>query len=179
MPEKLQLLTRRFRLSPISPDMVSDDWIGWINDPALMAPLNMRARKFSRDEMGRHVAAAWKGGRAVFGIYLRAGGNHVGLYEAALDRRNGNVTIDVLVDQHRHGLADVLAETDPVFLDFLARKHGVAKAVVQIVETYEAAIRYYEVADWQREGVLRQERRAVAGDRHLDVLQFGRLLIPA
>lgn len=179
MPEKLELLTRRFRLSPVSPDKVSENWVRWTADPLLMAQLNIRPPKLSRVQIQAHVAAAWKGGKAVFGIYLRSSGDHVGLYEVALDRRNANATLDVLIDQHRHDLADVLSETDPAFLSFLAARHGVEKAVVQVVETYEPAIRHYERANWQREGVLRQERRAVTGDRHLDVVQFGRLLVPA
>lgn len=179
MPEKLELLTRRFRLSPVGPDKVSENWLGWTRDSFLMAQLNMRPGKLSLVQIQQHVAAAWKGGKAVFGIYLRSHGDHVGLYEVALDRRNANATLDMLIDQHRYDLGDVLSETDPAILSFLAGSHGVEKAVVQLVETYEPAIRYYETANWRREGVLRQERQAVTGGHRLDVVQFGCLLVPA
>lgn len=176
MSEKSELLTKRFRLSPLTPDKVSDNWIRWTGDPVLMSQLNARAQKLSRTDLQRYVAAAWKRKRTILGIYAQANGDHIGLYEAAIDPRNANVTIDVLIDQQRYDLSNVLSETDPVVLNFLATERGIEKAVAMIVETYVPAIRHFEATGWLREGVLRQEHPAATGNRRLDVVQFGRLL---
>jgi hypothetical protein len=176
MSEKKELLTKRFRLSPLTPDKVSDNWIRWTGDPVLMSQLNARTARLSRADLQRYVTAAWQRKRTILGIYAKANGDHIGLYEAAIDPRNANVTLDVLVDQQRYDLSNVLSETDPVLLEFLARQRGVEKAVAMVVETYIPAIRHFEATGWLKEGLLRQEYPAVAGNRRLDVIQFGRLL---
>jgi hypothetical protein len=176
MSENKELLTRRFRLAPITRDKVSDNWIRWTGDPVLMSQLNARPAKLSRADLQRYVASAWQQKRAILGIYAKADGDHIGLYEAAIDRRNANVTLDVLVDQQRYDFSNVLSETDPVLLEFLAKARGIEKAVALVVETYAPAIRHFEATGWLREGLLRQEYPAVAGNRRLDVIQFGRLL---
>ncbi|MGE4251599.1 MAG: hypothetical protein AB7F09_19595 [Parvibaculaceae bacterium] len=173
---KSELLTKRFRLAPISPDKVSDNWIRWTGDPVLMSQLNARAMKLMRPDLQRYVAAAWKSKRMIIGIYARASNEHIGLYEVAVDLRHRNVTLDVLVDHQRHDLSNALAETDPVLLDFFAKEHGVEKAVAVVVETNAPLIRHLEATGWLKEGVLRQEFQAVAGNRRLDAVQFGRLL---
>ena len=86
------------------------------------------------------------------------------------------MTIDVLVDQRRYDLANVLRETDPVLLNYLAGRFGLEKAVAKIVETYRPAILHFEQSGWLKEGVLRQENPAVSGQGRLDVVQFGKLL---
>lgn len=176
MPEKKEIQTKRFRLSPITPDRISDNWIRWTADPVLMSQLNARVAKLSRADLQRYVTAAWNRRRTIVGIYAKATGDHIGLYEAAIDPRNATVTLDVLIDQQRYDLHDVLSETDPVLLEFLARERGIEKAIAAIVETYGPALRHFEATGWRREGVLRQEYPAVAGNRRLDVVQFGRLL---
>lgn len=176
MPEKNELLTKRFRLTPITPDKVSDDWIRWTADPFLMSQLNARTPMLSRADLQRYVASAWQSKRVILGIYSQANGDHIGLYEAAIDARHANVALDVLVDQRRYDLSDVLSETDPVLLEFLAKEHGVEKAIAMVVETYTPAIRHFEATGWLKEGLLRQEYPAVVGNRRRDVIQFGWLL---
>ncbi len=176
MPQKSDLTTKRFRLSPISPDKVSDNWLRWTGDPVLMARMNARAVKLSRADLERYVAARWKSRRMIIGIYALAGGDHVGLYEAAIDPGNANVTLDTLIGQQRYALSDVLGETDPVLLGFFAGQLRIEKVVAQVVETNAPLIRHYEATGWMKEGVLRQEVEAAAGGRRLDMVQFGRLL---
>lgn len=176
MSEKKELLTKRFRLTPVTPDTVSDNWIRWTGDPVLMSQLNARTARLSRADLQRYVAAAWRRKRTILGIFARADGDHIGLYEVSIDPRNANVTIDVLIDQQRYELSNVLSETDPVLLEFLARERGLEKAIAMVVETYVPAIRHFEATGWLKEGILRQEHPAVAGNRRLDVIQFGRLL---
>ena len=176
MPQITDVRTKRFRISPISPDKVSDAWIRWTSDPVLMAQMNARVIKVTRADLQRYVAAAWKTKRMILGIYTLTDGDHIGLYEAAIDPRNANVTFDTLVDQQKFILPNVLSETDPALLEFLGKQLRLEKAVAQIVETNAPLIRHYEGTGWVKEGVLRQEVEAVAGGRRLDMVQFGRLL---
>lgn len=175
MSQAQELLTKHFRISPISPDKVSDAWIRWSGDPLLMAQANARAARLSRADLQRYVAAAWKSRRMIIGIYARATGDHIGLYEASLDPRHGNVTIDTLIDQQTNVLSSVLAETDPVLLDFFFTQHRVEKAIAKVVETNAALIHHYEKTGWLKEGVLRQEVEAAAGGRRLNMVQFGKM----
>jgi hypothetical protein len=176
MAQKSELLTKRYRLAPISPDKVSDNWIRWTSNPVLTSQLNVRAVKVTRADLQRHVAATWKSGQMIIGIYARANGDHIGLYTVSVDPRNGNVTLDAIIGQQSHDLASVLTETDPVLLDFLAKEHRVQKAASVVVETYVPLIRHLEATGWQKEGVLRQEYQAISSGRRLDAVQFGRLL---
>jgi hypothetical protein len=148
----------------------------WTIDPFLMSQLNARVVKPSRADLQRYVAAAWQDKRIVIGIYCLSDADHIGLYEAALDPRHGNVTLDALVGAQKYALSDVLTETDPSLLDFFVKQHGVEKAIAQVVETNTTLIRHYETTGWLTEGVLRQETRSAANNRRLDIVQFGRLL---
>jgi hypothetical protein len=171
-----ELLTERFRLSPITPDKVSDSWVRWLGDPILMSQMNARVGKIARPDLQRYVAATWQSKRMIIGIYSRTDADHVGLYEAAVDARHANVTFDALVGPQRYALASVLAETDPILLDFFVEQHRIEKAIAKVVETNLILIRHYETTGWLKEGILRQETQAAAGSRRLDVVQFGRLL---
>ena len=176
MPRRSEVLTKRFRLAPLSPDKVSDNWLRWTQDPVLMSQLNARVMPLTRADIQRYVVASWKNRRMIIGIYARAKGEHIGLYEAAVDPRHGNLTLDTLVDRPRHDLSDVLSETDPAMLDFFATEHKVEKAIALVVETNAPLIQHYEANGWLKEGVLRKEYIAVTGNRRLDAVQFARLL---
>ncbi|MGE0006562.1 MAG: GNAT family N-acetyltransferase [Parvibaculaceae bacterium] len=175
MSQTRELLTKRFRLSPLSPDKVSDSWMKWTGDPLLMSQLNARVMKPSRADLQRYVAAAWQNKRILVGIYSRRDADHVGLYEAAVDARHANVTLDVLVDPQRYVLSNVLTETDPVLLDFFVKQYRIEKVIAKVVETNAPLIRHYEATGWLKEGILRQEVQSVAGNGRLDVVQFCRL----
>jgi hypothetical protein len=179
MSQITELLTKRFRLAPISPDKVSDNWVRWTGDPVLMSQLNARVMKLTRADIQRYVAAAWKNRRMIIGIYARTTGDHIGLYEAAVDARNASVKLDMLIDPQGYSLSDVLSETDPPLLGFFAKQHRVEKAIAQVVETNSALISHLAATGWHKEGVLRQEYAAVAGNRRLDAVQFGLLLAAA
>lgn len=176
MPEQSELQTKRFRLSPIGPDQVSDDWVRWTGDAQLMRQVNVPLRKLTRRDIQQYVVAARKTGRTIVGIYEKQSGAHIGVYEIALDPQNRNVTLNVLINQKRYDLSVVLRETDPVLLKFLAAHYGMQKAVAKVVETYLPAVRHYEATEWMKEGVLRGEHPSVDGSRRLDVIQFGKLL---
>lgn len=176
MPEQSEFLTKRFRLTPIGPDQVSDDWVRWTGDAELMRQMNAPVRKMRRRDLQQYVVAAKKGGRAIVGIYEKQNGAHVGIYEISLSPQHKNVTLNVLIDQKRYDFSIVLRETDPVLLKFLKERYGMQKAVAKVVETYLPALRYYEDVQWMKEGVLRGEHPSLDGTRRLDVVQFGRLL---
>lgn len=171
-----EILTRRFRLAPITPDMVTDDWLRWTADAGLMGQVNARVLKLKRADLQRYLVAAQRFKRSIVGIYRRQDGAHIGLYETEISAAHRNVTIDVLVDQNRHDLGDVLRETDPALLRHLADRFGIEKAVARIVETFKPALLHFEGTGWLKEGVLRQEHPAASGQGRLDVVQFGRLL---
>ena len=177
MPKISELLTKHFRLAPVRPDMVSDNWIRWSRDPVLMAQLNARATQPTRADIQRYVVASWKSKRMIIGIYARTNGEHIGIYEATIDPRHGNVRLDMLVDPQSYTLSRVLPETDPALLQFFAQEHRIEKAVAVVVETHIPLISHLETTGWLKEGVLRQEHAAVTGNRRLDAVQFGRLLV--
>lgn len=175
MSHTKELQTKRFSLRPITPDMVSDNWIRWTGDPVLMSQMNARMMKLSRPDLQRYVIAVWKSKRMIIGIYTLAGAEHIGLYEVTVDPRNANITLDALVDQQKYVLPNVLAETDPVLLRYFANEQSIEKAIAQVVETNAPLIGHYEATGWVKEGVLRKEVHAASGSRRLDVVQFGRV----
>lgn len=171
-----EILTKRFRLTPITPETVSDEWLRWTADPELMRQMNARVLKLTRADLQRYLVAAQRQGRAVVGIYSRKDGAHVGLYETEISEEHRNVTIDVLVDQRRYDLSNVLRESDPALLSYLAARFGLEKAVAKVVETYGPAILHFEQTGWVKEGVLRQENPSASGAGRLDVMQFGKAI---
>jgi hypothetical protein len=133
-------------------------------------------RKMRRRDLQQYVAAAKKIGHAIVGIYEKQNNAHAGIYEIQLSPQHKNVTLNVLIDQKRYDLSVILRETEPVLLKFLKERYGMQKAVAKVVETYLPALRYYEEAQWMKEGVLRGEHPSLDGKRRVDVIQFGKLL---
>jgi hypothetical protein len=176
MTSSPELLTKRFRLAPITPMTGSDDWLRWTSDQELMGQMNAHVLKLSRTDLQRYLVTAQQQKRAIVGIYGRRDGVHVGLYETEISEEHRNVTIDVLVDQRRYDLSNVLRETDAALLSYLAARFGLEKAVAKVVETYKPVILHFEQTGWLKEGILRKESPAISGMERLDVIQFGKLI---
>lgn len=177
MAATIDLFTPNYRLQLMTPAMVTDRWVGWTADRSLMRKLNSRALKLKKADVQKYVASAIAGNRAIVGIFRLKDGDHVGLYEIALDQRHRVATLDVLVDLKRHALHAVLSETDPVLLSGLKIRFGVEKAATLVPATFTEAIRHFEEAGWLKEGVLRAEYPAIEAGGRIDVIQFGKLLV--
>ena len=176
MAATIDFFTPNYRLRLMTPAMVTDRWVGWTADRSLMRKLNSRTLKLNKTDVQKYVASAIAGHRAIVGIFRLVDGDHVGLYEIALDQRHRVATIDVLVDLRRHALHVVLSETDPVLLSGLKIRFNVEKAAALVPATFVEAIRHFEEG-WLKEGVLRAEYPAIEAGGRTDVVQFGKFLV--
>jgi hypothetical protein len=177
MAQAIDLFTPNYRLRLMTPAMVTDRWVGWTADRSLMNKLNSKTLKLKKADIQRYVASVTSGRRAIIGIFRLADGDHVGLYEIALDHRHRVANLDVLIDLKRYSLNDVLSETDPVLLADLKNRFGVHKAAAMVPITFKEAIGHFESAGWLKEGVLRAEYPAVEEGKRTDAVHFGQLLV--
>ena len=80
-----RLETERFYLRMLLPADASARWIGWLEDPEVMHPLNVNTHRFSLDGLRAHIARHDQVKRLLIGIFDRASDLHIGYYRIDLD----------------------------------------------------------------------------------------------
>ena len=172
---RIDIGTKNYRLLMMSPDLVTNAWVEWTNEPSVMEPLNVRAMKLTKADLQRYVAASNAQQKAIVGIFRGRGGQQVGIYELALDRHHMNASVEILVDTRKYDFDKVVSETLRPLLDHLQKRFDIGKFVALVPESYAAAIDFFDNAGWLREGVLREEMPALFSVGRIDVHQFGLL----
>lgn len=167
----LDLKCGRYRLVLMSPERVTDAWVRWVADPAIMLPLGVKPRAASKQQLAQYVMQMQAQQRAVVGIFLGQS-QHVGLIEVAFQRQHLTATIEILVDVRNHGFERVAGEVLPDLLPYLARRFRIEKFTALIPETYEHALAYFAASDWSLEARLEEEMFAPGHGRHLNIMQY-------
>lgn len=172
---KIDIGTKNYRLMMMTSEMVTNAWVDWVKEPSVMNPLNVQAMTLTKADLQRYVAVSNAQQKAVIGIFRANGGQHIGIYEVALDKQHLNAAVEILVDTRKYDFDRVVTETMPPLLSHLQNRFSIGKFVALVPESYEAAINFFGNHGWFAEGVLREELPALGGGQRLAVHQFGLL----
>lgn len=160
-------------LRPLGADDLSDDYLGWLNDPEVSRFSNRRGRKFTFDDMRAYVDAANAApDRLLLGIFLRPSGRHVGnigLY--FFDRPNGLAEVSNLLGERESWGRGVIVDADKHLIHFGFQRLGVRKFVMGNLAPHRASTFKSTSLGAQLEGTRKRQQRL--GDDYVDVLEFG------
>jgi hypothetical protein len=176
VPDKksqIDIITANYRLLMMSPAMVTNAWVEWTNEPAVMEPLNVRAMKLTKADLQRYVAVSHAQKKAIVGIFRRRGEQQVGIYEIALDQQHMNASIEVLIDIRKYDFEKVVSETIQPLTDYLQKRFDIGKFAAMVPETYSSSLRFFGNSKWELEGVLREELPSLIEGERVSVYQFG------
>lgn len=175
----LGLVTRNFILRSVPPDQVGPWYADWLQDPELMAFLNLAPQKDdSRDQaierLRRYVAGANNRNSFHLGVFPKGQQRQIGFFSLDMDFRNGTAQTRVVIGDKDYWGKHVVRETRAAIIDFVFRTTNFVKIWGMTSSRNIPSIYNYKAQGFQNEGVLRSHIRTLDGGR-FDVVMFGLL----
>ena len=172
----IEIQTQNYRLLLLRPEMVTDTWVSWVSNSALMRQVNARPRKATKADVHNFILDAMAKQRAMIGVFAQPQGTHVGICEILFDQIHRNMNLEILIDFKAHNFNAVMDEILPPLLSELKSRFGAEKAVIVAPETYKVMLAYLAESAWHQEGLLRAELPHATENRRINAVQFGLIL---
>lgn len=170
---RLVLTGRRVLLRRLQESDVGARYLAWMNDPLVTRFLESRLRRWTLDDLLRHVRAdAENPAIRALAICLADGGRHIGnLRLSAIDPFHGNASLGIMIgerDCHGHGYGSeaIGIASRYAFLDC-----GVHRVTAGCYASNTASIAAFLKAGFREEGRLRSRWRD--GDALVDGVILG------
>ena len=172
----IEIQTQNYQLLLLRPEMVTDAWVSWVSNSALMRQVNARPRKATKADVQNFMLDAMAKQRAMIGVFTRPQGAHVGICEILFDQNHRNMNLEILIDFKVYNFNAVMDEILPPLLTELKSRFGAEKAAIVAPETYKIMLAYLAESAWHREGLLRAELPHATENRRINSVQFGLIL---
>jgi [ribosomal protein S5]-alanine N-acetyltransferase len=171
----IKLRTKRFALRTLRQDDASESWLAWLQDPEVMDPLNLPARKMTLADIRSYIASFNNDSRSLVGIFERAGKTLIGFFMIEVDHIHRLVTFNVLIGDKAWWGKGVVNEARAALLDHVFKEWKMEKACGAPFARNFAAILNYKAQGWRHEGTLRSHRVSLIDGTRTDQFQFGLL----
>ena len=160
-------------LRPVTESDVTDDYVGWLNDPEVNQYLETRFVTHTLEDVRRYVGDQSRATDTIFlAIIRQSDGRHIGnLRIGAIDRHHRSATIALMIGERSawgQGLGSdaIAAATHHAFTAL-----GLDKLTARVYATNLGSIRAFEKAGWRREGLQHGQFLTDAG--RVDGVWFG------
>lgn len=158
----LRLVGRRVTLVPFEPGLITDRYVGWLNDPEVSAYSRRKGTKTTAEDAGRYLASLRPDEHV---LAIRSGGDHVGNVKfGPIDRHNACADISILIGERTVWGQGIGAEAVYLVSRYLLKDLGLNRVHADSVNP--AFLRLVNKLGWQVEGVLRERVRL--GGRFFD-----------
>ena len=171
----VSIATERFTLRSHAPADASERWCGWAGDPDIMGPLNMPARRSTRDQLTKYIAMQDNDRSYLIGIYSKAMGQHVGFYQIDFNKLHRSAGFNVVIGDKQYWGKNAVNETRAALLTEFFERRGLEKAWGQPLARNFPMIFNYKQQGWRLEGILRGQCLSIVDGSRLDQYQFGML----
>lgn len=165
--------TKRFILRPMTEKDINPDYISWWNAADIQAGMNMPARQWQRFHALRHIRRFNNRDSFHFGIFHK-GGPLLGFFAVFLNFNQQTATVNIMVGNKQYWGKKIPDETAPAVFDFIFSHQDIVKIKTETIGSNRSSIACQKRVGMQVEGVLRQERKGIKGDRE-DLYLFGLL----
>jgi RimJ/RimL family protein N-acetyltransferase len=171
----VSIATERFTLRSHVPSDSSERWCGWSGDPDIMGPLNMLARRSTREQLAKYIAMQDNDHSYLIGIYSKAMGQHVGFYQIDFNKLHRSAGFNVVIGDKQYWGKNAVNETRAALLTEFFERRGLEKAWGQPLARNFPMIFNYKQQGWRLEGILRGQCLSIVDGSRLDQYQFGML----
>jgi RimJ/RimL family protein N-acetyltransferase len=162
-PRTERLQTPRLTLLPFREDMISDRYIGWLNDEAVVRYSEQRHRAHTRETCFAYVRSVDHVNFHLWAIH--EGSDHIGNISAHRDRYNGTADVGILLGaRQRHGTG-LGSEAWSAVCDWLLAT-GVRKVTAGAMEANRPMLRVFAKTGMIEEARLQSQ--FVLGGRTVD-----------
>jgi len=175
----LVLVTKSLVLRSVPPEQVGPWYVKWLEDPELMAFLNLEPRQNDTPEQGlermrRYVARSNNRNNFHLGVYPKGQQRQIGFFAVEMDFRNGTAQTRVVIGDKDYWGKHVVREARAAIIEFVFRTTNFVKIWGMTSSRNIPSIYNYKAQGFQNEGVMRSHIRTVDGGR-FDVVLFGLL----
>jgi ribosomal-protein-alanine N-acetyltransferase len=160
----LELRTERFVLRTMTREDVTDTFIGWIADPAVMLGMNLPRRRLSRAQAVRWVLSHDNRSRFFVAICLAGDGTQIGFFTIDCNLQHRVAETSVVIGDRAWWGKNVVIETRSALLDFLFGSVGMHEVLGRPHGRNFSSIYNYQAMGFQCEGVLREQMRSIGDD---------------
>lgn len=167
---------QRLFLRPVRHADAAGPYLHWMNNPDVVKYTESRFRSYSEEQLRQYIAATNRNPDLVFrAIALRHSGRHIGNIKLGpIDRNHGFGDVGILLgatDCWGHGYA---TESIELLAEEARSSSALHKLTAGCYAEHTAAIRAFEKAGFQREGIRPSQYRFEG--RYVDLVYLGRLL---
>lgn len=171
----VNLKTERFFVRSLMPADVSERWSNWSTDPDVMGPLNVPARRVSKEELMRYVARFDNDNAYLIGVFTKAMSLHIGLFMVEINKLHASANFNLIIGDKQYWGKGVVNEVRAGLLDEFFEHRGIEKAYGTPLARNFPAVFNYKAQGWRLEGVLRGQCKSITDGGRLDQYHFGML----
>ena len=174
MAKAPQLDTNRLTLMPFSADFLTQRYVAWLNDPAVVCYSEQRHRSHTVESCRRFVEAFVGGPNHLWAIIEKEQGfGHIGNINTNVDAPNRTADIAILIGDKRAWGQGLGGEAWNAVVNYLLGPAGMRKVTAGAIAENKAMVAIMLASGMAEEG--RQRNQMLLGDRPVDVIITGRL----
>jgi RimJ/RimL family protein N-acetyltransferase len=158
-------------LGPFGPELITGEYLGWLNDKSLMRYSRQRLVDHTRESSLDYLRSFEGSPNKFWAIYRRSDRLYIGTMTAYVDRAAGSADIGILVG-HAEGRGKGFGrEAWGLAMDYLFRVEGVEKVIGGTSALNAAMVRVFHY--WQMRLEEVEKDAEMIDGRPADVLRFG------
>lgn len=166
------LIGRKVRLRRFTEADITDDYIGWLNDPIVTRFSNQRFVRHDSDSCRRYLAS-FDGTPNLFVSVRRLGDDHaIGTMTAYVSPHHGTVDVGILIGERAVWSGGYGQDAWNSLTDWLLSRPDIRKVTAGTAAVNEAMIRLAERSGMALEG--RRLRQEIIQGEEVDILYFGK-----
>lgn len=169
----ISLTTERFLVRSATPADASERWCDWSGDPDIMGPLNVPARRMTKDQLARYIAGFDNDRGYLIGVFTKAMAQHIGFFMVETNKLHATANFNLVIGDKHYWGKGVVNEVRAALLDEFFDRRGVEKAYGTPLARNFPAVFNYKAQGWRLEGVMHGQCKSVSGGSRLDQYHFG------
>jgi len=139
------LQTRGIRLVPFSPRHITDRYVGWLNDPAVVRFSELRHRRHTRRSCRGYLDDMRAGGHGFWAIHADLPPTrHIGNIAAYIDRANEVAEVSILIGERAAWGRGIGSTAWSLVVEWLLGSAGIRKVAAGTMAANEAMVRIME-----------------------------------
>lgn len=161
------LHTPRLRLEPFGAKFLSENYVGWLNDPENVRYSDQRFRRHTLESCRQYTESFEDSANYLWAIVLRGGDRHIGNTSATIDVHHRTADLAVLIGRSHHGQG-FASEAWEAAIDYLFRSRALRKVTAGTMAV-NAGMRAVMKKLGMREEA-RRERQFLLDGREIDLV---------
>ncbi len=172
-PLPVNIKTARFLLRSLTAADVTQRYLDWSADPAVVTPLNIPATGLTPQQLAGYISQFDNLNGYLIGIFTLKENLHIGFHMIDINSQHRAAIFNVVIGDKDYWGEKVVLETRAALLDYVFERRNIEKAIGKPLARNFPAVFNYKAQGWQLEGILKNHFRSVIDGTRLDQYRFG------